>query len=197
MKFWKLDHEALHKGAESVVKWEGSTTDSFKVLQGVRQGGILSTDLYKLYGNGQLQRMEETGIGCHIGEICCVAPIAADDMVLPAPSLTILQKLVNIAVDNRKMEKYILQPTKSVILAALSEGGKCSEEECDINISTNGVKMPVVKEAMHMGLLLSANSQKSAVHFNIDKARRTTYCLMGAGLHGYNGLDPDTAIHIL
>ena len=89
---WTLIH-SLHKGAESVVKWEGSTTDSFKVLQGVRQGGILSTDLYKLYGNGQLQRMEETGIGCHIGEICCVAPTAADDMVLPAPSLTILQKL--------------------------------------------------------------------------------------------------------
>ena len=195
-KEWSLIH-SLHKGAESVVKWEGSTTSSFKVCQGVRQGGILSTDLYKLYGNGQLQRMEELGIGCHIEEICCVAPTAADDMAVPAPNLTILQRLINLAVDNSKMEKYILQPTKSVILAALNECKRGQEIESDINIIMDGVKMPVVKEVMHMGILRSADSQESAVNHNIDKARRTTYCLMGAGLHGNNGLDPDTSIHIL
>ena len=195
-KEWSLIH-SLHKGAESVVKWEGSTTSGFKVSQGVRQGGILSTDLYKLYGNGQLQRMEDLGIGCHIGEICCVAPTAADDMAVPAPNLTILQRLINLAVDNSKMEKYILQPTKSVILAALNECKRGQEIESDINITMDGVKMPVVKEVMHMGILRSADSQESAVNHNIDKARRTTYCLMGAGLHGNNGLDPDTFIHIL
>ena len=45
----------------------------------------------------------------------------------------------------------------------------------------DGVRMPVVKEAMHMGILRSADSQESAVNHNIDKARRTTYCLIGAG----------------
>ena len=50
---------------------------------------------------------------------------------------------------------------------------------------------------MHMGILHSADSQESAVNHNIDKARRTTCCLMGAGLHENNGLDPDTSIHIL
>ena len=193
---WSLIH-SLHKGAESVVKWEGSTSSSFKVQQGVRQGGVLSTDLYKLYGNSQLQRMENVGVGCYIGEICCVAPTAADDMVIPAPSLPVLQKLVNIAVDNSKMEKYILQPTKSVILAVLDECGKAQEGVCDVNITMDTVRMPVVKEAMHMGILRSANSQESAVTSNIEKARRTTYCLMGAGLHGNNGLDPDTSMHIL
>ena len=54
--------------------------------------------------------------------------------------------------------------------------------------------MPVVKEAMHMGILRSANSQESAVHFNIDKARRTTYCLMGAG-HTYKNQTVDRFIH--
>ena len=42
-------------------------------------------------------------------------------MAVPAPNLTILQRLINLAVDNSKMEKYILQPTKSVILTALNE----------------------------------------------------------------------------
>lgn len=48
---------SLHTGAQSAVKWAGATSDSFKVQQGVRQGGILSTDLYKLYENRQLDRL--------------------------------------------------------------------------------------------------------------------------------------------
>ena len=145
----------------------------------VRQGGILSTDLYKLCANGQLDRIKDMRIGCHIGEICCAAPTAADDMALGASSLAILQRLVSTAVDNSKLEKYILQPNKSFILAVLNQCKRA--QDIDINITMDGVRMPVVTEAMHMGILRSADSQESAVNRNIDKARRTTYCLMGAG----------------
>ena len=65
---WSLIH-SLHAEAESVVKWNGAHSDVFKVDQGVRQGGILSTDLYKLYDNGLFDRLHLTGVGCHIGEI--------------------------------------------------------------------------------------------------------------------------------
>ena len=36
---------------------------------GVRQGGILSTDLYKLYINPLLDRLQDVGIGLKIGNI--------------------------------------------------------------------------------------------------------------------------------
>ena len=48
---WMLVN-SMHQGAQSVVKWEGAVSDRFEVKQGVRQGGILSTDLYKVYGMG-------------------------------------------------------------------------------------------------------------------------------------------------
>ena len=72
---WSLVH-SLHEGAESVVKWEGSISDVFHVQQGVRQGGILSTDLYNLYIDGLLDRLSSSGDECFVGEICCVAPAA-------------------------------------------------------------------------------------------------------------------------
>ena len=178
-----------------MVKWEGTTSSSFKVQQWARQGGILSTDLHKLYGNGQLDRIEYMRIGFHIGEICCAAPTAADDMALGASSLAILQRLLSTAVDNSKLEKNIPQPNKSFILAVLNQCKRA--QEIDINITMDAVLMPIVTEAMHMGILRSADSQESVVNHNIDKTRRTTYCLMGAGLHGNNGLDPDSSIHIL
>ncbi|MCG8033052.1 MAG: endonuclease/exonuclease/phosphatase family protein, partial [Candidatus Thiodiazotropha taylori] len=99
---WSLIH-SMHVGAESVVKWEGATSDPFQVQQGVRQGGILSTDLYKLYGNRLLNRLTDLAIGAHIGETSCVAPTTADDMALVASELTVL-RLVNTSVDYSLME---------------------------------------------------------------------------------------------
>ena len=69
---------------------------------------ILSTDLFKVHGNGLLDRLVKTGRGCHIGEICCVAPTCADDMFVLSDTQDDLQLLLNIAVDNSIMEKYVL-----------------------------------------------------------------------------------------
>ena len=44
----------------------------------MRQGRILSTDLYKHYDNGLFDRLQFTDVGCHIGEISCVVPGCAD-----------------------------------------------------------------------------------------------------------------------
>ena len=41
---WPLTHVgSLHKDVSSQVKWIGQLSDDFPVLQGVREGGILST----------------------------------------------------------------------------------------------------------------------------------------------------------
>ena len=57
--------------------------------------------------------------------------------------------------------------------------------------------MPKVIETMHMGILRSKTTEDSAVKENVSKAKRTLYSLMSSGLHGENGLDPDTSIHLM
>ena len=59
---WNLIY-SLHSNAQTVVRWMGQTSKSFYTHQGVRQGGILSTDMYKIYLNPSLNRMSETGEG--------------------------------------------------------------------------------------------------------------------------------------
>jgi hypothetical protein len=39
----------MHQKASSSVKWDNKISQQFPVTQGVRQGGILSSDLYKVY----------------------------------------------------------------------------------------------------------------------------------------------------
>ena len=83
---------------------------------------------------------------------------------------------------------------KSVLLEILL-GLKAQDLE-DAPITMKEQNMPVVPQTMHVGILRSANSQESAVRENIRKARRAIYGLMAAGLHGENGLDPETSIQL-
>ena len=103
--------------------------------------------------------------------------------------------MVSSAVDNSEMELYLIQPEKSVILPVNSNFRSCQTGDIAINIGSK--PMPIVSESMHMRILRSANSQESVIQENIKKARRTIHSLMGAGLHGENGLDTDTSIHLL
>ena len=49
-----------------------------------------------------------------------------------------------------------------------------------------------------MGITRTSTNQEShAVNENIQKARRTLYSLMASGLHGENGMDPETALSLL
>ena len=57
---WTLIN-SLHHQAESVVKWTGDRSDPFEI----GQGGILSADLYKVYGNPLLNRLTMMK-QCHI-----------------------------------------------------------------------------------------------------------------------------------
>ena len=106
-----------------------------------------------------------------------------------------LQSQVSTAEDYSIMEEFLIQPDKSVVLPVPSKAAE--KPDSDIQIMVADKAMPVVTQTMHMGIMRSANSQESAVQENIKKARRTVHSLMGAGLHGENGLDPDTSIHLL
>ena len=154
-----------------MVKWGGACSEAFKICQGVRQGGILSTDLYKLYGNDQLDRLDKPGLGCHLGEISCAAPACADGITVGADKKPSLQYLVNVGVDFSCLERFFLQPVNSVLLEIIQHCGHLEDE--DFQITMKGVPMPVVEEVMHMGILRSAETQETAVRENIQKARRT------------------------
>jgi hypothetical protein len=54
----------------------------FTLTQGVRQGGILSSDLYKVYINPLLNNLSDSYLGMKIGNVNCNASACADDVAL-------------------------------------------------------------------------------------------------------------------
>ena len=51
------------------IRWGSSLSDHFAVLNGVRQGGILSPLLFNVYMDDLTHRLNRSGIGCRLGGV--------------------------------------------------------------------------------------------------------------------------------
>ena len=78
------------------VQWCQTLTCSFKVCNGVKQGGVLSPILFAVYVDSLFGRLEQSGVGCHIGGHFVGALAYADDVTLVAPSRSGVRTLINV-----------------------------------------------------------------------------------------------------
>jgi len=95
---WKIIDE-LHQNTKTCVKWKQQTSETFSSHQGVKQGGLLSAELYKLYIEDLLKTFENSKLGCHIGTLTINAIACADDIALVCDNPYDLQIHVNQAVN--------------------------------------------------------------------------------------------------
>ena len=84
-----------HDGLYCQVKWNGVYSGWFPITAGVRQGGVLSPDLYCIYVDKLISVLQSLNIGCYIKNVFAAALFYADDMAILAPSLKGLQKLLD------------------------------------------------------------------------------------------------------
>ena len=165
----------------------------------MRQGGIVSTDLYKIYQNPLLNRIQHSGLGARVGNVTCNISGCADDLAVNVNSRREGQVLVNASTDHANMERYLLQVDKSVMVTVTPRDSNNIVNTTE-PITMNGKEMKTVESAMHLGIhrtkTISKNSELN-VEENLKKARRVVYSLMSSGMHGHNGLDPETNLHLV
>ena len=119
-----------HEGLRCRVRWDNVHSDWFDITAGVRQGGILSPDLYCVYVDDLINILQSMKVVCHVKNVFAAAIFYADDMAVLAPSLKGLQKLLDACASycsewdiklNAKKTKNIcfgrgIQPTHAVSL---------------------------------------------------------------------------------
>ncbi|KAK3093570.1 hypothetical protein FSP39_017535 [Pinctada imbricata] len=184
MKNWYSD-------MKSQVKWEGSLSSSFSEQQGVRQGGIWSPTAYKMFLNPALDLLERQNIGFRIGTISLVSPTCADVQLLLSHNTHELATITSVQEEFSNMERYRLSEQKSKVM--ILGNRKTTADE----ISLNGKALEQVKEYKHIGITryeIIHKTNQQAIENAVSLGRRTLYSLMGAGLHGYNGISPTVGI---
>ena len=132
------------------VTWNSSESNTFKVTNGVKQGGILSPVLFCLYVNELLLMLQKSGTGCYIGPYFCGCLGYADDIILLNPSVNGTRSMLRICESFAIKHSILFNSKKSHIIIFHK---KCTNE--NLYLSLNGEKLVVVNKAKHLGHILT------------------------------------------
>ena len=86
------------------VKWDGMTSDTFPVCNGIKQGGILSPKFINIYVDVLSQQLNKVMVGCCMNGKVINHLYYADDLVLLSPSAHGMQKLLSVKNMHQNME---------------------------------------------------------------------------------------------
>ena len=195
-RLWNLKAN-MYQNMTSKVKWDGKTSKEFKIEQGTRQGGLCSTDDYITYLHEGICKLVESPIGFHIGTTCIAAPTCADDIIIMTTDQVKLQTLLSIITEYANNLHYTIHPEKSHVIPFNLQSNHQLKALQEIQPWTiNSDKTPVCSSSTHLGIQRRSTSADDTVDARLCTARKTLYALMGAGLHGLNGLPVSTSLHI-
>ena len=108
----------LHKDIKSAVLYKGYYSDWFSVLQGTRQGGVLSPFLYLCFNNDLINELVASKLGFKLSTRCICAPAVADKMLLMALSKLGLDGLMRICFSNGCKWRFLYAPPKCSVVVS-------------------------------------------------------------------------------
>ena len=81
------------------IRWNGKLSHGFRTTNGIRQGGLVSPFLFNIYMDGLSYKLNRSGIGCYINNVCVNHICYADDIVVLSPSVVALQRILDMCND--------------------------------------------------------------------------------------------------
>lgn len=156
------------------ILWEGHTSRTFNVKNGVKQGGVLSPVLFSIYMDELLLCLQKSCVGCHIGQTFVGALAYADDVIILAPSKHALNRMLNICCEFALTFDVKFNPMKSQFMYFPNE----KMNTLNTQVMMNGEIIEYVKEANHLGIPLGVNSERTAITHSIDDMKRRFNVLM-------------------
>ena len=141
------------------VKWGHTVSNYLTVRNGVKQGGVLSHLLFAIYTDSLLKRLEESGVGCHMGGHFTGALAYADDITLLSPSMSGLRTLSKVCEEYATEFDVTFNGKKSQLL--FFRGRECVFS--NLNIYVCGQLVDMCDSATHFGHFIASTDKKSIV----------------------------------
>ena len=169
------------------IDWNRHISESFKVANGVKQGGILSPLLFAVYLDKLLDDITSGHFGCHIGGMSCSVLAYADDIALLAPSVTALNKLIDKCAKYGDEFSVKFNPNKSKVMVFSN-----LTEVLNININLNRIRLEQVTSFKYLGFdIINKNYVYSAKEADNDmKIKCNVVC------HNFCSLDTMSRIKL-
>ena len=139
------------------VKWNGTLSEAFSILNGVKQGAVLSAILFCVYIDDLIKELRRNRDGCWINGKYVGIAVYADDIGLISPSLDGLQNMVDTC--SRYAKKHQLtfsthdNPSKSKTKCMAFLRSKRKLRSIDLN----GQALPWISTIKHLGSTITNN----------------------------------------
>ena len=175
---------------ETVYEWNGEMMGPAKDDTGFEQGGVNSSDYYKLYNNEQLNTAQASGLGVDIGSSVVSAIGLADDVVLAANDVDSLHLLVTLTEKYCAKYRVKLVPSKTKLLVFSTESQRHLVEHAQLvhRISIGGEHVKFVSEAEHVGVIRNISGNMPNILHRITAHKRAMGSTLSAGLaRGHRG----------
>ena len=184
---------------QTVYEWDGVKMGPAKDTTGFEQGGINSSDYYKLYNNIQLITAQSAGLGANIGSGVIAAVGQADDVILVSNDINDLHLLVTLTEKYCQEYRVKLEPSKTKLL------GFSNSRETDLlvklarktnPITINHTSVDFAVEAEHVGVIRHTSGNMPNIVQRVAAHRKAVGSVLSAGLaRGHRG-SPAAALKV-
>lgn len=150
------------------VRFGGYLSGFFYLKCGVRQGGVLSPHFFAVYINDVIKRLHSLNSGCFIRSVCVNVFVYADDIILLAPSIDALIKILRVVEDELVFLDMALNARKSVCIRY----GPRFDKYCSEISTNNGDCLRWASTCRYLGVFLVASRR---FKISLDNNKRSFY----------------------
>jgi hypothetical protein len=105
--------------------------------------------------------------------------------------------VVSLTVDDLCIPKWVVVSKDTTTHLSIQRSSTVKDTTTHLGIQRSST---VKDTTTHLGIQRSStvkDTTMDTINKNVTKARMTCYSLLSAGLHGNNGLDPVTSLHLM
>ena len=157
---------SLYDGIQCCVHVNGLKTNWFTVKCGLKQGCNLSTLLFNLFINDQVDTINSTNIGIDIDGESVAALLYAEDLVLLATSEQDLQIILNVLNDWCDKNRMTINENKSNLVHFRTP----SMERTNHSFTCGKRKLVVTDRYKYLGLILTKYLSYEEMAKNVAKS---------------------------
>ena len=157
-----------------------------------------SGDLYTLYNADQLTSGQDAKLGIDVGPVHVASIGQADDVVLLSNDINMLSNLLLLSLDYCKDHHVTLAAEKIKLLAFHNSklDHLVEYQKATSSLKIDGVVIPFVEEADHVGITRSINGNLPHLQGRISSHLKKLFMLLPAGLSRNRNLNPATSLKI-
>ena len=184
---------------ETYCEFDKQLMGPIKDIRGLEQGGVSSSDQYKLYNNEQasLAQFSELGVTFRSQTISCIS--LADDASLLSNNIHNLRHLLFLTSQYCKKYQVELVPdkTKLLVFAKNSDVEKVVYPKAISSLSLNSEEIIFSEEAEHLGIIRSSSCSNMAnIMSRLSSYKKQLHSLLPAGLALHHHANPAACLRV-